>query len=48
MDHKTGVSQLEIDLDKFQKKLLETGRFEAQFEDLGLLGKGGFGTVNKA
>ena len=28
--------------------MLETGRFDHQFEDLGLIGKGGFGLVNKA
>jgi eukaryotic translation initiation factor 2-alpha kinase 3 len=32
----------------FRKKVLEDGRYENQFDDMDVLGKGGFGIVMKA
>lgn len=46
--HDKKEGKLEFSLEDFGKKHLETGRFHAQFESLGFIGKGGFGTVEKA
>ena len=38
---------MQFDYDKFAKTHLETGKFADKFQVLGLIGKGGFGTVQK-
>jgi hypothetical protein len=33
---------------KIKEAILDTGRYAKRFEELGVIGKGGFGTVMKA